>query len=105
MKKIDRILQKLKETLHTIYGNRVVEIILYGSFARGTPHRDSDIDIALVLKGRINKSKEINRVYDALYDLILETGEMISIYPISNKEIQNPVWPLYHHIRSDGKKV
>jgi uncharacterized protein len=104
MKKVNRVLPKIKELLEGVYGNRVIEIILYGSLARGTFNQDSDIDIALILKGKVNKAKEINRIYDVIYDLILETDEMISINPISEKEMQNPVWPLYHHIRSEGIK-
>lgn len=104
MKKVNRVLPKIKEILEKVYGNRVIEIILYGSIARGTFNEDSDIDIALILRGKVNKSKEINRIYDVIYDLILETGEMISINPISEEEMQNPVWPLYHHIRSEGIK-
>ncbi len=105
MKKVNWVLPKIKNTLERVYGKRVVETILYGSFARGTHNKDSDIDIALILKGNVNKAEEINRIYDDIYDLILETGEMISVNPISEKEIQNPVWPLYHHIRSEGKRL
>lgn len=104
MRKVNQVLFKIKETLERVYGNRFIEIIIYGSIARGTFNKDSDIDIALILKGKVNKSKEINRIYDVIYDLILETGELISINPISEKEIQNPNWPLYHHIRSEGMK-
>jgi len=104
MKKVNKVLPKIREIIERVYGDRVIEVILYGSLARGTFSKDSDIDIAIILKGKVNKSKEINKIYDVIYDLILETGEMISINPISEKEIQNPDWPLYHHIRSEGRK-
>jgi len=105
MKNLNKVLPRIREIIEEVYGNRVSEVILYGSLTRGTFNKDSDIDIALVLKGKVNKSEEINRIYDVLYDLILETGELISINPISEKEIRNPVWPLYQHIRSEGIKI
>ncbi|MCK4224814.1 MAG: nucleotidyltransferase domain-containing protein [candidate division Zixibacteria bacterium] len=104
-RQIEHLLPRIREILKSIYGNTLVEVILYGSFARNTPNEDSDIDIAVVLKGKVNKAKEINKIYDAVYDLMLETGELISVFPISEHEVGNSVWPLYHHIRTEGKKI
>jgi predicted nucleotidyltransferase len=105
IKDIEYILPRIKEILEGIYSNRLEDVILYGSFARNMPTEDSDIDIAVVLKGKVNKAEEIDKIYDALYDLILETSELISVYPISEKEVENPVWPLYYHIRTEGIKI
>jgi len=104
-RKIDHILLRTKESLEQIYGDRLVEVILYGSFAKDEFTEDSDIDIAVVLKGRVNKAKEIDRIYDVLYNLMLETGELISINPLSEEEIKNSIWPLYYHIRTEGIKI
>ena len=104
-RQIEHLLPRIRKILESIYGNTLVEVILYGSFARNTPTKDSDIDIAVVLKGKVNKAKEINKIYDAVYELMLETGELISVFPISEHEVGNSVWPLYHHIRTEGKKI
>jgi len=58
-----------------------------------------------VLKGNVDKAKEIDKIYDVLYELILETGELISVYPLSEKEIGNLIWPLHHRIRMEGVKI
>lgn len=58
-----------------------------------------------MLKGNVDKAKEIDKIYDVLYELILETGELISVYPLSEEEIRNLIWPLHHHIRMDGVKI
>ena len=105
IREIEQILRKIKLTLKEIYGDRLVEVILYGSFARNTPTTDSDIDIAIVLKGKVKKAKEIDKIYDAVYDLMLETGELISVYPISEEEIGNSVWPLYFYIKTEGIRI
>jgi predicted nucleotidyltransferase len=82
-----------------------VDIILYGSFAKNNATKESDIDIAVVLKGKVDKVKEIDRMGEVLYDLILETDELISVYPVSEDELNNSIWPLYHHIRTEGLKI
>ncbi len=105
IQEIEPILPEIKSALENIYGARLVGVILYGSFARNTPTVDSDIDIAAVLKGAVNPIKEIDRIYDVLYDLMLETGELISVYPLSEEEMGNSVWPLYHHIRTEGLRI
>ena len=102
---IKHIFPQIKKILEELYGNRLLEVILYGSFANDNATVESDIDIAIVLRGRVNKSKEIDRIYDVLYDLMLETGELISINPLSEYEIKNTVWPLYYYIRTEGVEI
>ena len=104
-KDVESLLLRVREALEGIYSDRLVDIFLYGSFARNRAAKESDIDIAIVLKGEVNKAKEIDRIYDILYDLMLETGELISIYPLSEGEIENPTWPLYYHIRTEGIRI
>ena len=102
---IEPVLPEIKRILRKLYGRKLAEVVLYGSFVRGKANRDSDIDIAIVLKDRVNKSREVTRAADALYDLMLETGELISIYPVSRSELGESVWPLYRHIRNEGKRL
>jgi len=103
--KIESILSKSKHLLKIMYGKRLKEVILFGSYARGTPTKDSDIDLAVILTGNVDKIKESDRITDALYDLSLETGELISVNPISEREIKNQVWPLYYHIQTEGIRI
>lgn len=105
IKDIEDILTQIKKILKGVYSERLEDIILYGSYVSDTANEDSDIDIAVVLKGKVNKTEEIDRIYELLYDLMLETGELISVYPVSEEEIDNTVWPLYKHIRTVGVKI
>lgn len=105
LEKVKNILQRIKEILSNMYGDRVVDIILYGSFARNTFTEDSDIDIAVILKGKVNRIKEISRINDFLYDLMLETGELISVYPVPEEEYKSSIWPLYYHFKTEGIKI
>lgn len=102
---IKHMLKDIKNILKNIYSDRLVAVILYGSFAKNKATEESDIDIAVVLKGNINKISEIGKIHDSIYSLGLETGELISVNPISEKELNDTEWPLYYHIQREGIKV
>jgi predicted nucleotidyltransferase len=51
------ILQKIKQSLIALYQDKIEEIILYGSQARGDAKEFSDIDILVILKQEINPYK------------------------------------------------
>jgi len=104
-REIDALLPRIRECLLELYGDSMADLILYGSFAKETADEDSDIDIALVLKGAVNPFNEIDRIYDAIYDLMLESGELISIHPLSQQELQQSRWPLYEHVRTEGIRL
>ncbi|HHT9125439.1 MAG TPA: nucleotidyltransferase domain-containing protein [Candidatus Brocadiia bacterium] len=104
-KEIERILPRIREIVEKIYGNRLIDVFLYGSFARNRATKESDIDIAVLLKGKVDKVKELDRLCDALYDLELESGELISVNPLSEEEIEDLEWPLHYHIKTDGIRI
>lgn len=101
-KTIDKILAELQKQLKLIYGQRLLKIILYGSYARGQANKDSDLDVAVVLKGKVNPGKEIDRMLDALVDLNLKYQVLVSVYPVSEKDFQSRPSPLLINIRNDG---
>jgi len=102
---IKPLLSEIRKLLEKIYADRLVKIILYGSFVRNEATNDSDIDIAVVLKGRISKIKEIDKIHEIIYPLTIEYGELISVNPISEEELKDTEWPLYYHIQNEGIKV
>jgi predicted nucleotidyltransferase len=57
------------------------KIILFGSFARGTPHSDSDVDLLVVMpaSNEINQSIRITLAFDPVFplDLIVRTPERL----------------------------
>ncbi len=57
------------------------QIILFGSFAYGTPDRDSDVDLLVVMRAanEINQSVRISLAFDPVFplDLIVRTPERL----------------------------
>ena len=45
-----QLAQEYKESLQKLYGNELVELIVFGSYAREDQHDESDLDFAIVLK-------------------------------------------------------
>ena len=48
---LKKILQEIAELLRNVYGERLRAVILYGSVARGTQTKDSDVDIMVLIEG------------------------------------------------------
>jgi uncharacterized protein len=44
---IDQVANEYKANLQSLYGDELAELVLFGSYARGDYHDESDIDFAL----------------------------------------------------------
>lgn len=99
---IELILREFREKLEELYGNRLKNIILYGSCARGQATEDSDIDLAVVLDGDVIAGKEIDRLIDIITDINLDYGVLISVYPVSERDYTSVNSPLLLNIRREG---
>jgi predicted nucleotidyltransferase len=77
-------------------------IILYGSWARGDATEDSDIDVLIVLEGRVIPGKEIDRMIDIITEINLKHGVLISVYPVSEEDYSTINSPLLINVRREG---
>ena|ERR1700730_46063 len=65
--------------------------ILFGSRARGTHHSDSDVDIAVLLRGPRGKLMYTSiEMADIAFEVLLETNVYIQPLPIWEKEWEHP---------------
>lgn len=94
---------KLVKGLREIYGDMLVSILLYGSFARKTNTKTSDIDIAVLLDGKETKDMH-NRMVDLAVDLDLEYDQVFSILYIDYKNFLEweDTLPFYKNVKEEG---
>ena len=99
---IDMVLSSFRLKAEELYGARLKNIILYGSWARGQATEDSDIDLAIILAGDVAAGKEIDRIIDAITELNLSWGVLISVFPVSEKDYLTLNSPLLINLRREG---
>ncbi|MEN8265003.1 MAG: nucleotidyltransferase domain-containing protein [Nitrospirota bacterium] len=99
---IKDILHELKAELSNLYARALKQIILYGSYARDEATEHSDIDLVIVLEGRILPGREIDRMIDIISDLNIKYGVLISIYPVSETDYKTVNSPLLLNVRKEG---
>ncbi|MBO1056486.1 MAG: nucleotidyltransferase domain-containing protein [Dolichospermum sp. JUN01] len=101
-KQLAEILNRLKSHLREIYGDRLVNMILFGSQARGEAAKDSDIDVLVVLKGNVNPGEEIKRTSLMVAELSLEYNQVISRLFMDESRFNSYNSPLLQNIRREG---
>jgi len=79
------------------------KVVLFGSRARGDAKKDSDWDL-LILIDSLNIRELEDLFRDKIYDLELETGEIISMFVYNNKDwnSRHKITPLYKSIKKEG---
>ncbi len=99
---IKELLEELKKEIEKLYGDRLKKIILYGSHARGDFTEKSDIDLLIVLKGKVVPGREIDRMIDIITEINLKYGVLISVYPVSEEDYKKVNSPLLINVRREG---
>lgn len=103
---IEPILKEFRTKAEELYGERLKNIILYGSYARGDADDEhSDIDLAIVLAGPVDACEEIRRMADIFTELNLEHDILIAVYPVSELAFESIESPLLMNVRKEGVAI
>jgi predicted nucleotidyltransferase len=76
--KVRSLLKELRSSLEDLYGANLVDIRLFGSYARRQATPDSDVDVLLVLREVGDYGAEVRRVSDLLSRVSLQYGKTIA---------------------------
>ena len=97
----NKILNRLRIELDSLFGSRLEKVVLYGSRARGKAHADSDYDIAVFLKDYKDRFAEFEKITPIQTDLLEETGALISPMVFRAADYAQQTG-LMHNIRNEG---
>ena len=100
--KVRPILSALRTQLQALYGERLEQVMLFGSQARGDAVEGSDIDVLIVLKGDVNVGQEITRCSEFTAELCLEYDVLISKIFMSSERFAEGASGLLQNVRSEG---
>jgi len=94
---------ELVRGLLSLLPSQAVQIVLYGSVARGTADPDSDIDIALFVNGPLTREQE-EQLSDLIVDLNLRYNKVFSVVDINQETYLKwkNVTPFYQNVDREG---
>ena len=101
----DVILKSITSAIHK--QDPTAQAFLFGSRARGDNKPDSDWDIIILVKNQSVTNEIEDRFRDVLYNIELESGQIIStfIYPKSFWDNFLKYSPLYKAVKKEGIKL
>lgn len=105
---LDILLKKISDIYRSVYGDQLVRVVLYGSYARGDYEDDSDLDIVALVHGdRRTLQDQLKSVWNQTCDLELEYELVLSpaVIPYEEFEQYREDLPYYRNIASEGVSI
>lgn len=96
------IARAVADDLATLYGQRLRDVRLYGSWARGDAHPESDIDLLIVLDAISSRWSERSRIADVLWKHSFENDVVVSAQPVSEEELRERKSPFLARIGAEA---
>ena len=99
---IQPLLTDLRAALENLYDDRLAQLVLYGSQARGDTHDESDVDVIVVLDGPVQPGREIRRMSRVRTQLGLEYERALSLLPVSEADYRDRVSAWLQNVWQEG---
>ena len=99
------IAAQVAEELRGLFGDRLAEVVVFGSYADGTATDDSDLDLAVVLR-KVDSPWDESRLMDEiLWRHTLAAGITISALVVDAAEWDEASRPLLQTAKASGRSV
>ena len=99
---IEALLDDFKQRLEVLYGERLIEVVLFGSVARGEDTPESDVDVLVVLRGPVDHYAESEPLSAVMVDFMARYGEFVVPVVMSESTFRTGDWPLLTNVRTEG---
>ena len=101
---ITKIITEFKSGLKLVYGSRLNDVILYGSYARNEQNGASDVDLMVLVNNL--EEKDVWVEYAKAADLIMEFSVkydlLFSFQLTSHSRLEKSELPYFNNMRSEG---
>jgi uncharacterized protein (UPF0332 family)/predicted nucleotidyltransferase len=103
---IQPLLDDFVQAMRRLYGRRLSRIILFGSFARGEAHAESDVDLLVLLHDEeIEFFGEVDQLIEATHPLDLAYLRVVSAFPATEQGYQQRTQLVYYNIAEEGQTL
>ena len=102
MAQMEAILRALRSEMARVLGDRLEQILLFGSQARGEARPDSDIDILVVVREDYDYADLIRRTSSIIAALSLRYDVVISRAFVSRERYEREQSPFLLNVRREG---
>jgi predicted nucleotidyltransferase len=97
-----RIAEEAARRLAEAYADRLRQVVLFGSWARGKAHEESDVDLVVVLDHVTDRASESERIVNALFDLEADSGRAIEAFPFAEADVRDRSRPFVRAALDEG---
>lgn len=91
--------------LRALYGRRLRKVVLFGSWARGDAHPESDIDLLVVLDRVEDVLREHERISDILYRHSLDNTTVVTALIVNEADYARAQRPVLIRARTEGLAI
>jgi len=103
---INKIMEEAVVMSRNVFGEALLQVWLFGSYARGDADDNSDIDFMVVLSEPVEVWKYICTVYnDFTIDILNRYGELPSVFITHEANFIEAPTQLYRNVKKEGVLV
>lgn len=92
-------------SLREVFGSRLVDVAVFGSYATGTATDDSDLDLAVVLRDVTSAWDDGRRMDDVLWDATRQFGITVSAAVVDAADWSSPSSPVLRSAKAQSQSV
>jgi uncharacterized protein len=100
---ISEVTTNCKRCLDKYYGDRLQQVIVFGSVARNEAHSESDLDLLVILNPPFDYLQELRTIL--LYPIQLESEIFISTRPAAIDDFEQGKLQLYRNVQREGIRL
>jgi hypothetical protein len=100
-----QIARDVARDLRELYGDRLSSVLLFGSWARGDAHPESDIDLLVVLEHIDSVWDELRRMDPLLWRHSFDNDTVVTALPVAKGDVEERKRPVLVRAQAEGLLV